>query len=44
VHAVERTIDDGGEQPRTKSLQSHASDGGIFVNTTRSCSLAFNLS
>ena len=27
----------------TKSLQGHTSDGGIFVNTTRSCSLAFTL-
>ena len=27
----------------TKSLQGHTSNGGIFVNTTRSCSLAFAL-
>lgn len=27
----------------TKSLKGHTSDGGIFVNTSRSCSLAFDL-
>lgn len=27
----------------TKSLGGHTSDGGIFINTVRSCSLDFDL-